>query len=223
MNPEVSRRLARALSLLPPFYESDYQRLINEAAFVESFQTLSSYAKNYILKAETKLADRGKDNLEKHRSGQHDQASHGRKGGFGVPDYVDIEGKRFSKEAAAEFTRRLVAYEEGLNDKFDELLVERYGKPWSELTNTEREDARSRTRLTEDGRDYVRNPDGSVKEFPNVRDEANNDPKVAELGKAVQDHYLMKDAMGQKAWNEDGTLGPKTVGETLIRGEVPSE
>jgi hypothetical protein len=154
--------------------------------------------------------------LLKHRQGQHDQSTHGGKSGFNVPSYVDIEGKRYSDDAVNEFRKRLVAYEEAHLDKVDEICVERFGKPWSELNYSQQEEARATRRYDESG-NYVRNPDGSIKEFLNVGQEASQDPKVAELQNAVNDHYLMKDAMGQLAWNADGTLGPATIGEQIGR------
>ena len=470
MNPEVSRRLARALSLLPPFYEADYQRLINEAAFVESFEALSSYAKNYILKAETKLADRNnvkkhlpgkhdqashgkggakiasftpKETLEfiegldfggrtgndayrfayqklaekmgrtgnptvgeltdkekeisfrvfsedfafdaaeresgramgtpedkiemflhgdspymasggagfglyvspsldnnetwtliermdglrtgasqktirlgltsdakvynvkardeswfskdkiyrdvasadlnypnltasltagrwdpidqlftlsvfaqgydaitgwddqsifmtpskivvdtnslpsgvtKHRSGEHDQSTHGRKGGLGVPDYVDIEGKRYSAEAVSEFVSRKRAYETGLSTKIDsisnDIAIQRYGKPYDQLNESEERDVNSHRFVDGKWTDQATSGSADWYDKPDIRTMAKADNEVLSLKKEVEEHYLMKDAMAQKAWNEDGTLGPKTIGEISHRGET---
>jgi hypothetical protein len=222
----VFSRLSAIGKLYDPLTRDEQSELITLMQKTDKFADLPDWAKTHLITTqilyEEEKAELANNKFTKHQSGEHDQATHGRKGGLGVPDYVDIEGKRYSKEAVAEFTKRQVAYETALDTKFDEILVERYGKPWSELDSYQQDEARSRTRYDEKGF-IVRNPDGSEKRFPNVRDEANSDPKVAELDKAVQDHYLMKDAMGQKAWNEDGTLGPKTIGEKQIRGEDPRE
>jgi hypothetical protein len=79
--------------------------------------------------------------LRKHQAGKHDQSTHGGKSGFNVPDYVDLEGKRFSKEAVAEFRGRLDAYDNGLKTKIDEVsdgvAQQRFGKPYSQLTEDE--------------------------------------------------------------------------------------
>lgn len=156
--------------------------------------------------------------LRKHRAGQHDQSTHGGKSGFNVPEYVDIEGKRFNQASATEFTKRLVAYEQGLLDKINavsnDVAMERFGKPYSELTPDE-ESAVNRSRL-KDGK-WTDRAETRTEDSPTIRDVAKNDPEIIALKESFEDHFLMKDAMNQLAWNEDGTLGPNTIGEVAGR------
>jgi hypothetical protein len=155
--------------------------------------------------------------LRKHRQGQHDQSTHGGKSGFNVPANIDIEGKRFNQASATEFTKRLVAYEQGLIDKIDsvsnDVAMERFGKPYSELTADE-ESAVNRSKL-KDGK--WTDKYSIAEDSPSIRDIAKNDPEILILKENFEDHFLMKDAMNQLAWNEDGTLGPNTIGQVAGR------
>lgn len=168
--------------------------------------------------------------VAKHREGQHDQSTHGRKGGFNVPKYVDIEGKRFSKEAAIEFINRRNAWANAAESKYagvkEEIARDVHGKSFNELTDYQQRslgydneyrkiDGKWRERDYSD-RDWE-------KKGQTARDVVNADPEVKALRENMDNHFLMKDAMSQLAWNEDGTLGPKTIGEIKVRGEDPRE
>lgn len=137
--------------------------------------------------------------VEKHLSGQHDQSSHaGGKKVAGVPDHVDLEGKRYDKAAAQEFRKRLIDYENARGEATEKFCQETYGKSWNELTSY----AQS---TIIDGNELVnRKPLAEV---------LANDPNVMAAKNAYEDHFLYKDAANQLAYNEDGTLGPKTIKE----------
>lgn len=94
MNPEISRRLARALNLTPPLYDDQYNQLVNQAAFASKFDDLPESTKKFILDAELKL-----DELQKHLAGQHDQSSHANRLSAQSPDFSDSE-----KQAIANYS-----------------------------------------------------------------------------------------------------------------------
>jgi len=155
--------------------------------------------------------------LRKHRAGQHDQSTHGGKSGFNVPEYVDLEGKRFSNEAVAEIRSKLDAYDGRLNAEIntvsDIVAKQQFGKPYSELAeaeqrsvNASRQDSNGNWSSTSSLDFYSR---------PTIRDVAKQNPDVKALKAEAENHYLAKDAMNQLAWNADGTLGPRTVREAL--------
>lgn len=168
--------------------------------------------------------------LRKHRQGQHDQSTHGGKSGFNVPSYVDIEGKRFSKEAAQEYVNRRNAWANAAESKYaevkEEIAQQVHGKSFDELTDYQQRSLGYENEYRKiDGKWQERNWQERdwQKKGQSARDVVNADPEVKALKDHADNHYLMKDAMNQLAWNEDGTLGPKTIGEVKIRGEDPRE
>jgi hypothetical protein len=165
--------------------------------------------------------------------GEHDQSKHGRNKAAGVAANVDVEGKRFTVDAAGELRDRFLAHDEAAEAKYQEIVNEIaqdiYGKPLSELDDTESQS------LSRGNVEVYQQIDGKWQERDatdrNWRDKGQSikdiiaaDPKVAGLKEGLDNHFLLKDAMGQLAWNEDGTLGPKTIGEMAGRfGESPAD
>ena len=195
-----------------------------------SFETL------YVIKnlaEEESVWKRIVSRLRKHQEGKHDQSTHGRKGGFNVPNYVDIEGKRFSKEAIAEFVSRKSAFDEAAETKFQEIKNEAsmaiYGKPLSELSEFDARRLGNENAFKKvDGKWVERkwaetDADWDSKKGKTARQLTNEDPEVKPLKEKLDDHYLIKDAMNQPAWNPDGTLGPDTIGDRARMGESHNE
>lgn len=171
------------------------------------------------IKAEKSLWASIAKRLVKHLKGEHDQSSHGGNRSAGVPASVDLEGKRFTNESANDFRSKLTAYEEGLKTEIDkiseDIARDRFGKPYAELTDLEQQ-AVSGSRLR-DG-EWVSTGGSDFYDLQNIRDAAKSTKTVQDLRAEAENHYLVKDALGQLAWNEDGTLGPKTIKEAYEAG-----
>ena len=159
--------------------------------------------------------------VEKHMAGQHDQSTHaGGKHIEGIPDHVDLEGKRFTVAAALELHRRAEAMQLALNEAQNAAIVNEFGKPLWEMP-TWRADEILAGHITDAEGNTLRNPDGSYV-LSDWREKALQDPTYLAAKANLEDHFLYKDAMSQLAYNEDGTRGPKTIGE-LTGWDSPKE
>lgn len=107
----------------------------------------------------------------KHMLGQHDQSSHARRKVAGVPDNIDLDGKRFDSAARRELGGKVLDFENTRQAEWDNLVAQRHnGKNWNELDYFEKEQARG----------YWKDVD----ELPSVQN------AKAE----VENHFLFKDA-----------------------------
>jgi hypothetical protein len=150
--------------------------------------------------------------IKKHMVGQHDQSMHaGGKMVAGVAAHIDLEGKRYSKEAQLELKKRYNAFEQARFDAQNKAIEQAYGKPFSEMTFWEQ--SLVQAHRLDDGRgNYAKNPDGSDVEVEWEKAMKANPAYIA-AKQELESHYLFKDAMSQLAYNADGTRGPKTIGE----------
>jgi hypothetical protein len=145
------------------------------------------------------------DEVSKHLSGQHDQSTHaGGKKIAGVPNHVDLEGKRMDVASMKEFRNRLIAFENAGSDTMDRVANEVYGTNWSNLKSYEA--------------DSLRYGDEKSQRKP-LRQIIDEDPNVIAAKESLENHFLYKDAANQLAYNEDGSLGPTRIGDLSNRSE----
>lgn len=79
----------------------------------------------------------------KHMLGLHDQSTHARRKVAGVPDNIDLDGKRWNADARRELGSRFKAYENAKEAAWEKLVAERHGgKTWDQLSWEERDAAR---------------------------------------------------------------------------------
>ena len=107
----------------------------------------------------------------KHMLGNHDQSSHARRKVAGVPDNIDLDGKRFNNDARNELGARVLAFENTRNDEWNKLVAERHGgRDWGNLTDGERYEARQ------------------------YWTEVDNLPSVQAAKQELEGHFLFRDA-----------------------------
>lgn len=188
--------------------EEDFELMLSEATIQDRTELVM------IDDSEKSLWANIAKRLVKHLPGKHDQNRHGGNRSAGVPASVDLEGKRFNNETLKDFRSKLTAYEDGLKSEIDkiadEIANDRFGKPVAELTDSEQSTVfGSRLR---DG-EWVSTGGSDFYDLQDIRTAAKSNQKIQDLRAEAENHYLVKDALGQLAWNEDGTLGPRTINE----------
>lgn len=237
VNNPVLSRLAAIGRLYDPLTAAEEGELVLLMSITEEFNNLPDWAQNHFdITNERYELDRlscANASIVKHLMGEHDQSKHGRNKAAGVAANVDVEGRRFSVDAATELKDRFLEHDEAFEARYqevkNEIAQDIYGKPLSELDEYES------GRLSRSNVEVFRQIDGKWQERDwkdnnwrekglSAMDITAADSKVAELKENLNSHFLLKDSMGQLAWNEDGTLGPKTIGEMAGRfGETPQD
>ena len=107
----------------------------------------------------------------KHQAGLHDQSTHARRKVAGVPDNIDLDGKRFNDAARRELGSKILAFENKRNEEWDKLVAERHGgKGWGDLSESDRWKAR----------EYWTEVDAM--------------PSIQNAKAEVENHFLFKDA-----------------------------
>ena len=145
--------------------------------------------------------------VTKHMAGMHDQSTHaGGKHVAGVPDHIDLEGKRYNIASIRELDKRAKEAQAAFDAAKDKVVFSVYGKHYNELLYTQRWDV-DNNRLT------TFSDNGSDTKAFDYNKEASQDPAYLAANKLLEEHFLYKDAMSQLAYNADGTRGPQTIGE----------
>lgn len=154
--------------------------------------------------------------LEKHLYGQHDQSTHAPHKRAGVPDGVDLDGKRFSAAARLELGTKIRDYESAEWN----ARARGYDKAVASLsTGSELDDRYNRDRVNDAYWTKTPTPEQQrIKDI--IKTEVDADPEVARLKAELEDNYLFKDAMAVHDAN-GMLLGDKPRGEGPF-SETPS-
>ena len=125
------------------------------------------------------------DEFMKHQLGRHDQSRHANRKVAGVPQNIDLDGKRWNQDARRELGARFNAYEKAKDDVFDKLVAERHdGKMWQELSYMEQSEARG------------------------YWDEVKQDPSVLAAKQHLEEHFIFAEAASLTA-TDGGLIGDK--------------
>lgn len=124
------------------------------------------------------------DEFMKHQLGRHDQGRHANRKVAGVPENIDLDGKRWNDDSRREFGARFKAYEDAKEAAWEKIVVANHGKKWEELNSLERETARG----------Y----------WP----EAIQSPSVVAAKEEFQNHFIYAEAAALTA-SDGGLIGDK--------------
>lgn len=113
--------------------------------------------------------------LFKHQLGRHDQSRHSNRRVAGVPQNIDLDGKRWNQDARREFGARFNAYENAKEEAWEKIVVANHGKKWEEMSPSER----ART--------------------GNYWDEARQDPAVLAAKQELENHFIYAEAAALNA------------------------
>lgn len=109
--------------------------------------------------------------VEKHRYGQHDQSKHAPQSRKGVPEGIDLEGKRYTDAAVAEFRAKAFAFQDAKSEASKKAM-----------------DAMKQGKTTEESRKIYQEVYNSDTNMQNARAE-------------LEDNFLFKDAMNVRDAN----------------------
>lgn len=144
----------------------------------------------------------------KHMLGLHDQSTHARRKVAGVPENIDLDGKRWNADARREFGARFNAYEEARYAAHERLSEQLLGAKWNDLPEYGSQKIPTPEPLKGSGFDnngFIE-PSKAIARDKEFWDIANNQPEVLAAKKHLEEHFIFADAAALAATN-GGTIG----------------
>lgn len=187
-NPEISRlaALGRLYDPLPSDKALEMALLLQTT---DDKKDLPDWLKVHLKVTEVRQEQEQKNlaSVEKHQLGGHDQSRHANRKVAGVPEYVDLDGKRWNEDSVRELGSRVNAYKQTRQEAFDKAAGEDFdGRKWEELEPSER----------------------TAELAESYWEKADKDPSVIAAKEVVTSHFIYAEAAALSS-ADGGKIGDK--------------